>query len=283
MVNRISGRRPVINYKLISYILLFVSSLLLLLPILWMLSVSLRANIEVQSGLYPTWLPQEFRADSYLTVLGSARFLRCFWNSYFVSAVVTLLALVFGSLAGYGIARFEFRGKRAVILFLLITQTFPLVLLSLPYFVFIVEIGLYNTLTSLVLVYLSFCLPFCILMLRNYFQELPTELEEAAMIDGCTRLGALWKVTIRLSGPAMVGTGLYTFLLAWNEFLFAQILIDDWSNRVLTVAIYSLLSEFNNDWSTMMAFSMLASLPIFVAFIFLQKYVIRGMTMGAIK
>ena len=120
-------------------------------------------------------------------------------------------------------------------------------------------------------------------MLRNYFRDLPAELEEAAMVDGCTRLGALWKVTIQLSGPAMIGTGLYTFLLAWNEFLFAQLLTDDWPKRVLTVAIYSLLSEFNNDWSTMMAFSMLASLPIFIVFVFLQKYVIRGMTMGAIK
>jgi multiple sugar transport system permease protein len=268
--------------RLVVYILLIVTSALVLAPIGWMLSVSLRTNVEVQ-GRYPTLLPSKVIFDSYFKVMQNSNYLRCFGNSYFVSIVVTLLALFFGSLAGYGIARFEFRGKGSIILFLLITQTFPLVLLSLPYFVFIVDMGLYNTLTSLIMVYLSFCLPFTILMLRNYFRDLPAELEEAAMVDGCTRLGALWRVTIPLSGPAMVGTGLYTFLLAWNEFLFAQILTDDWPKRVLTVAIYSLLSEFNNDWSTMMAFSMLASLPIFVVFVFMQKYVIRGMTMGAIK
>ncbi len=225
--------------------------------------------------------------ESYRKVLGNLQYLRCFWNSYFVSIVVTFLALFFGSLAGYGLARFRFRGKNLLVLFLLITQTFPLVLLSLPYFVVMVNLRLYDNLTSLVLVYLSFCLPFCVpfcvLMLRNYFRDLPAELEEAAMVDGCTRLGALWRVTIRLSVPAMIGTGLYTFLLAWNEFLFAMILVESWKNRVLTIAIYSLLSEFVTDWTTMMAFSMLASLPIMVAFIFLQKYVIKGMTMGAIK
>ena len=269
-------------YRTLFYLALIILSVVLLFPIMWMLSVSFRPNVEAQ-GTFPSLLPSKVIFDSYKTVLGNVKFVRCFWNSYFVSITVTLLALVIGSLAGYGIARFNFRGKGFVILFLLITQTFPLVLLSLPYFVLIVEIGLYNTFTALILVYLSFCLPFTVLMLRNYFRDLPVELEEAAMVDGCTRLGALWRVTIRLSGPAMIGTGLYTFLLAWNEFLFAQLLTDDWSKRVLTMAIYSLLSEFNNDWSTMMAFSMLASLPIFIAFVFLQKYVIRGMTMGAIK
>jgi multiple sugar transport system permease protein len=120
-------------------------------------------------------------------------------------------------------------------------------------------------------------------MLRNYFADLPEELEEAAMVDGCTRFQAVWRVTVRLSIPAMIGTGLYTFLLAWNEFLFAMILVESWQNRVITMAIYSLLSEFVTDWSTMMAFSVLGSLPIMIVFIFLQKYVIKGMTMGAIK
>jgi multiple sugar transport system permease protein len=276
------ARTQTVAYRLPIYILLFISGLALLLPIAWMLSVSFRTNVEVLR-IPPRWLPDKFSLISYTKVLGNLQYLRCFWNSYLVAILVTVFALFFGSLAGYGLARFSFRGKKLLVMFLLITQTFPLVLLSLPYFVVIVNLGLYDNLISLILVYLSFCLPFCILMLRNYFRDLPTELEEAAMVDGCTRLGALWRVTIRLSVPAMIGTGLYTFLLAWNEFLFAMILVESWSNRVLTIAIYSLLSEFVTDWTTMMAFSMLASLPIMIAFIFLQKYVIKGMTMGAIK
>jgi len=178
-----------LNRSLIYAALLFLS-VILLFPVMWMLSVSFRSNVEAQ-GMYPTLLPNKVIFDSYLAVLQNAKFVRCFWNSYYVSLLVTALALIVGSLAGYGIARFNFKGKGPVILFLLITQTFPLVLLSLPYFILIVQIGLYNTLSSLILVYLSFCLPFTILMLRNYFRELPVELEEAAMVDGCTRLGAL--------------------------------------------------------------------------------------------
>ena len=268
--------------KTLLYVGLILTTLVLALPIFWMLSVSFRTNVEVMR-IPPAWLPKIFTAASYLKVFSEPRYLQCFWNTYFISIVVTLLALFFGTLAGYGIARFKFPGKHWLITFLLITQTFPLVLLTIPYFKVMVALGLYDTLLALILVYLSFCLPFCILMLRNYFADLPEELEEAAMVDGCTRLQAVWRVTVRLSFPAMVGTGLYTFLLAWNEFLFAMILVESWSNRVITMAIYSLLSEFVTDWAAMMAFSMLASLPIMIIFIFLQKYVVKGMTMGAIK
>jgi multiple sugar transport system permease protein len=146
-----------------------------------------------------------------------------------------------------------------------------------------VRLGLYDTLTSLVLVYTTFTLPFCILMLRAYFAEVPRELEEAAMVDGCSCLGAIVRILLPLSGPALVGSGLYTFLLAWNEFLFAVVLIESWENRVITMAIYSLLAEFVTEWNMMMAFSILASAPLVVAFIFLQRYFVRGMTVGAIK
>ncbi len=277
-----SGRSTSWMTKIFLYGGLIFSTFILALPVFWMVSISFRNNVEVMK-IPPTWFPQIFTAASYLKVLCEPRYLQCFWNSYFISIVVTLMALFFGTLAGYGIARFKFPGKSLLIIFLLITQTFPLVLLTIPYFKVMVALGLYDTLLALILVYLSFCLPFCILMLRNYFVSLPEELEEAAMVDGCSRFGAVWRVTVRLSFPAMVGTGLYTFLLAWNEFLFAMILVESWSNRVITMAIYSMLSEFITDWASMMAFSVLASLPIMIVFIFLQKYVIKGMTMGAIK
>ena len=167
--------------------------------------------------------------------------------------------------------------------FLIITQMFPLVLLTIPYFQTLVTLGLYDTLTSLILVYTSFCLPFCILMLMSYFADIPRELEEAAMVDGCSRLQAIWRVIMPLSFPALIGAGLYTFLLAWNEFLFAVVLIESWEKRVVTMAIYSLLAEFVTEWNMLMAFSVIASAPLVVAFIFLQKYVVRGMTVGAIR
>jgi multiple sugar transport system permease protein len=264
------------------YALLVLATAITLFPIAWMATVSLRPNVEVMR-IPPQWVPSVLTWQAYAQVLGSPRYLRTFVNSYAIALAVTLLSLLIGALAAYGLSRYRFPGQRLVMTFLIITQMFPLVLLCIPYFRVMVRLGLYDTLVALVLVYTTFTLPFCILMLRAYFAEVPRELEEAAMVDGCSRLGAIARVLLPLSGPALVGAGLYTFLLAWNEFLFAVVLIESWENRVITMAIYSLLAEFVTEWNMMMAFSILASAPLVVAFIFLQRYFVRGMTVGGIK
>jgi multiple sugar transport system permease protein len=264
------------------YSALVVASAIMMFPVAWMLTVSVRPNVEVMK-IPPQWIPTVFTLAPYGKVLGSSRYLRTFANSYFIALVVTAVSLFVGALAAYALARFRFLGQRSVIMFLIITQMFPLVLLCIPYFRIVVRLGLYDTLTSLILVYTTFTLPFCILMLRSYFVQIPKEMEEAAMVDGCNRLGAIVRTLVPLSIPALVGAGLYTFLLAWNEFLFAVVLIESWEKRVITVAIYSLLAEFVTEWNMMMAFSVLASAPLVVAFIFLQRYVVQGMTAGAIK
>jgi len=264
------------------YSTLVLATVIMLFPIAWMLTVSVRPNVEVMK-IPPQWIPTLFTLEPYTKVLGSTRYLRTFLNSYFIALTVTAISLVIGSLAAYALARFRFRGQRSVIMFLIITQMFPLVLLCIPYFRLVVRLGLYDTLTSLIVVYTTFTLPFCILMLRSYFAQIPKEMEEAAMVDGCSRLGAIARTLIPMSFPALVGSALYTFLLAWNEFLFAVVLIESWGKRVITMAIYSLLAEFVTEWNMMMAFSVLASAPLVVAFIFLQRYVVAGMTAGAVK
>jgi multiple sugar transport system permease protein len=264
------------------YSALIMAAAIMMFPVAWMLTVSVRPNVEVMK-IPPQWIPTIFTLAPYAKVLGSSRYLRTFANSYLVALVVTAVSLFIGALAAYALARFRFRGQRSVIMFLIVTQMFPLVLLCIPYFRIVVRLGLYDTLTSLILVYTTFTLPFCILMLRSYFVQIPKEMEEAAMVDGCNRLGAIVRTLLPLSFPALVGAGLYTFLLAWNEFLFAVVLIESWEKRVITMAIYSLLAEFVTEWSMMMAFSVLASAPLVVAFIFLQRYVVQGMTAGAIK
>jgi len=263
------------------YALLIAAAVVMLFPIAWMLTVSVRPNIEVMK-IPPDWIPQVFTLDAYRKVLSSPRYLRTFVNTYFVALVVTFLSLAVGALAGYALARFRFRGQRTVLMFLITTQMFPLVLLCIPYFRIFITLGLYDTRTSLVIVYLTFTLPFCILMLRSYFMNIPRDIEEAAMVDGCTRLGAVFRTLVPMSYPAFIGAGLYTFLLSWNEFLFAVVLIESWENRVLTMAIYSLMAEFVTDWNAMMAFSVLASLPLVVAFVFLQRFMVQGMTAGAL-
>ncbi|HEV7338468.1 MULTISPECIES: carbohydrate ABC transporter permease [Bosea] len=273
------GRERLLNTT--AYALLILAILIVFFPLAWMLSVSFRPNIEVMQ-MPPDWLPQIFTLDGYKKIFTTPRYLVVFLNTMVISLVVTLLSLVLGAMAAYALARFNFAGQRAVLMFLITTQMFPLVLLCIPYFRIFITFGLYDTRTSLVIVYLTFTLPFCILMLRSYFINIPRDIEEAAMVDGCSRLGAIFRTLVPISYPAFVGAGLYTFLLAWNEFLFAVVLIESWENRVLTMAIYSLMAEFVTDWNAMMAFSVLASLPLVVAFIFLQRYMVQGMTAGAL-
>ena len=273
------GRERLLNAA--AYALLILAILIVFFPLAWMLSVSFRPNIEVMQ-MPPDWLPQVFTLDGYKKIFTTPRYLVVFANTMVISLVVTLLSLVLGAMAAYALARFNFAGQRAVLMFLITTQMFPLVLLCIPYFRIFITFGLYDTRTSLVIVYLTFTLPFCILMLRSYFINIPRDIEEAAMVDGCSRLGAIFRTLVPISYPAFVGAGLYTFLLAWNEFLFAVVLIESWENRVLTMAIYSLMAEFVTDWNTMMAFSVLASLPLVMAFIFLQKFMVQGMTAGAL-
>ena len=246
-----------------------------------MLTVSVRPNLEVMK-MPPDWIPQVFTLEGYAKIFSNPRYLLVFLNTTIVSLIVTAISLFLGAMAAYALARFKFAGQRTVLMFLITTQMFPLVLLCIPYFRIFITLGLYDTRTSLVIVYLTFTLPFCILMLRSYFMNIPRDIEEAAMVDGCTRLGAVFRTLVPMSYPAFIGAGLYTFLLAWNEFLFAVVLIESWENRVLTMAIYSLMAEFVTDWNAMMAFSVLASLPLVVAFIFLQRYMVQGMTAGAL-
>jgi multiple sugar transport system permease protein len=264
------------------YGLLVVAIVVMCFPLAWMVSVSFRPNVEVVK-IPPAWLPQVFTIEGYRKFFESPRYMLVFFNTCLIALVVTVLSLVIASVAAYALARFKFIGHRSVLMFLIITQMFPLVLLCVPYFRIFIRLGLYDTITALVIVYLTFTLPFCILMLRSYFLNIPKDMEEAAMVDGCTRLGAIFRILFPMSYPAFIGAGIYTFLLAWNEFLFAVVLVESWGNRVLTMAIYSLMSEFVTDWNTMMAFSVVASLPLVVAFIFLQKYMVQGMTGGALS
>jgi len=272
-------RRRLFNAS--AYSLLILAIVIICFPLAWMFSVSVRPNVEVMK-MPPDWIPQVFTLEAYQKILTTPRYLRVFVNSMSIALAVTCMSLFLGAMAAYALARFDFIGHRSVMMFLITTQMFPLVLLCIPYFRIFVALGLYDSLTALIVVYLTFTLPFCILMLRSYFLNIPRDIEEAATVDGCSRVGAIFRILVPMSWPGFIGAGLYTFLLAWNEFLFAVVLIESWGKRVLTMAIYSLLAEFVTEWNTMMAFSVLASLPLVVAFILLQKYMVQGMTAGAL-
>ena len=251
-------------------------------PFFWMISTSLKPPPEV-FATPPAFIPDEPTLENYARLFSDTHFLTYFKNSAVVCGWAVLLTMIVSAFGAYSLTRFRYPGREKFAGLILTTYMFAPIMVVIPFFILAKKIGIENTHLALVLSFPSFCLPFTLWMMRAFFMTIPLELEEAAMVDGCSRLGAIARTLIPLSFPALVGAGLYTFLLAWNEFLFAVVLIESWGKRVITIAIYSLLAEFVTEWSMMMAFSVLASAPLVIAFIFLQRYVVQGMTAGAIK
>ena len=253
-----------------------------LFPLGWMVSTSLKPT-EDTYVIPPLWIPPHPTLHSYQMVLGIQNFPRYFFNSSIVALSTTALAMVFAGLAGYGFSRFRFRGSRVLMIFTLITQMFPGILLIIPYFSIMGAVGLLNTYPALVIAYTSFSLPFCVWMLKGFFDSIPAELDQAAMIDGCSRTSAFLRVILPLSAPGLVATAIFSFLVAWNEFLFAVVLTSTPSMYLVTVGIASNIGQFRIQWNDLMAASVLATLPTIVLYAFLERYLVQGLTAGAVK
>ena len=273
---------PTVRQRVMIYFLLVLAAAFSLAPILWMISISFRPNVEI-FRIPPALLPPTFTTEAYNTILTTPHYLRMFVNSYFVALSVTAFSLVLATLAAYGFSRFELPGNRIVQLFIVGTQMLPPVTLIVPYFILITTLKLYDTYPGLILTHTAFVLPFATLMLTSYFNTVPRELDEAGMIDGCSRVGVLVRVLLPLMFPCMIATGIYSFLFSWNEFLFALTLTQSVDMRLVPVGIATLMGEHVYQWSVMMGLSVFASLPLLFMFIFLQKYLIAGLTLGAVK
>lgn len=268
--------------KILVTVLLVIFSAIMIFPLVWMFLISIRNNNEVFT--IPTRIfPTVATIKPYLTILGKPDMMRLFFNSYIVTIAVTVLSVFLAMLAGYGLSRFTFTGKRFTVLYILLTQMFPLVLLSVPYFLVISRMGLYNTRLALVIVDISFALPFSILMMRDFISTIPVEIDEAAIMDGCTRLRLFFQIIVPVSVPGVVATAVYTFILAWNEFLYATILTSDTTARTLPVGIGMLIGQYTTQYNEMMALSVMASIPLMLAFLFFQRYFVEGMTAGSVK
>ena len=268
--------------KITIYSILSVAVVFALFPVFWMISISFRPNMEIFQ-LPPKLLPPTWTTEAYKAILTNSSYLIVFRNSYMVAIAVTVVSLLFAVLAGYSFARFNVRGSRLMQLFIIGTQMVPPVSLIIPYFILAARMHLYDTFGGLILTYVSFVMPFATLMMISYFNTIPPDMEEAAMVDGCSRMGAMVRVTLPIALPGMVATAVYGFLLAWKEYLFAVTLIQAPTKRLLPVSIAMLLGEHVYQWNVMMALSVLASVPLLIIFIFLQKYLVAGMTVGAVK
>jgi multiple sugar transport system permease protein len=251
-------------------------------PVVWMVSSSLKSNADIFAYPPRLWTDSSSLA-AYLTVLTSSEKVRFFINSYLVSSLVTVFTLTVGILAGYSFSRYRFRFKRPLNMIIISIQAVPPITLLIPYFGLIVTLQLFNTYAALVLTYMVFTLPYAILMMTGYFNTLPKELDEAVMIDGGSSAVALWRVLVPIALPGIVATGIYTFMQAWNEFLFALTLTKTMDMRTVPVGIQMLMGQHSYEWNEMMAMSVLGCLPVLVLYLFFQRYFIAGMTAGSVK
>lgn len=268
--------------KVIATILLICGGIFAGFPILWMISSSLKSNDAVFEWP-PKFFDHTFSLASYIAVITDSAKVRFFLNSYIVSICVVAGTLFVGILAAYAFSRFDFRGKGIFNSLIVSVQAIPPIVLLIPYMGLIVAMGLFNTYYALILTYMITTLPYCILMMTGYFNTLSRELDEAVMIDGGTRWRALWSILVPISLPGMVSVGMYTFMQAWNEYLFALALTQTTDMRTVPIGINLLMGQHAYDWSQMMAMSVLGSVPVLVLFVFFQKYFIAGMSSGGIK
>ncbi|MGI9951818.1 carbohydrate ABC transporter permease [Moorellaceae bacterium AZ2] len=251
-------------------------------PFFWMISTSLKDSASVITYPPSLW-PRLVYWRSYWEVLTTAGFANYFLNSLKVAALTTIITIVLATCAGLGFARFKLPFGRQLQTLVLVSQLFPLVLLVTPYYTIMKKLGILNTHLCLILAYISFVLPFSIWMLANYFKEIPEEIVEAAMVDGCTRLTALTRIVLPLSAPGIVATTINAFILAWNEFLFAQTFIDSPALRTLPIGLRSFIGQYNTQWNLLMAGAVISTVPVVILFVLLQRYLIAGLTAGSVK
>jgi multiple sugar transport system permease protein len=264
------------------YVGLLIGLIYAFFPVLWMLFASLKSNTEIFS-LPPRLLPEIFTLKSYINIFLDPVKVRFFLNSYLVALCVTLLSLTVAILSGYSFSRHKFKLKKTLNLFIIATQTVPPITLLIPYFGIVVALRLYDTYLALILTYMVFTLPYAILMMTGYFNTLPKELDEAVMVDGGSNFFALWRVLVPNAVPGIVATGVYTFLLSWNEFLFALTLTKSTNMRTVPIGIQLLMGQHAYEWNEMMAMGILGSFPILVLYLVAQRYFLAGMTAGAVK
>lgn len=253
-----------------------------LFPLYWLLKIALTPDALIFSE-GTRLLPSAITWSNFSAVLFATDFLAYFGNSLIVSLGTAFFTTLIAAGAGYAFSRFVFAGKRIIIAVMLITQMFPLLMIIAPIYKIVADLGLLNSLTSLIVVYTAFNIPFATFLMQSFFDGIPKDLEDAAMMDGCSRFQALRKVVFPLTLPGLGATLGFVFTAAWSELLFALMLISRNDAMTFPVGLLTFVSKFSVDWGQMMAAGVLALIPSCLFFIFIQRYLVQGLTSGAVK
>jgi multiple sugar transport system permease protein len=265
-----------------TYGFLLLVSLYAIFPFIWMVSTSLKTEAEA-FRVPPTWIPLKPTLEAYISMWVKKNFGLYFLNSTIISLSTAVLSTFFGALAGYGFSRFFFKGRKFLIGFFLATQMLPGVLLVGPYFKILSKLGLYDTRTGLVIAFLTICLPFSTWMMKGFIDRVPDVLDQAALVDGCSRFGVFFRVILPISAPGMVATIIFAFLLAWGDLLWVICLTSTESMITVTLGIARTVGEFQIMWPMLMAGALLGGMPAIILYLLLQKLLVQGLTAGAVK
>jgi len=278
----VRGRRVGALEQVASYAVLVTLALAVLFPFYWMTITSFKSEEQMRSVVSMFW-PKPIVSENYQQLLSKTDFAAWYGNSVFVAVTSTLVATGVGTVGAYALARLRFFGRGFMASATLITYLVPPSILFIPLYAQMRNLGLANSLAGLIAAYPSFTVPFVTWLLMGYFESIPEELEEAAMIDGATRFGAFYRVVLPLSAPGVLAAGLYAFTQAWNEFLYALVFITDGRLRTLPVGLASFITGDVYGWGYLMSGAVLTTLPVIAAYIYLQKYMVEGLTAGSVK
>ena len=277
-----------------SRIVTFIVLAIFFIPVLWLILTSLRPNIEINTRP-PVWISKNINVDSYLALLGfgvnperfafgeNIPFGSYFRNSLITATVSTLLALVIGTLAGYAFSSFKFKGRNGIFLSLMLARAIPGIALSLPLLVLFTRMGLSDKVYGLVIAYTAMNVPFTAWLMAGFIGEIPEELNDAALIDGCSKWSAFLKVDLPLIGPGFAASGIFAFLTSWNEFAIASVITRTIASKTFPPGLFDFTAEFVSDWRGMCAMSVLMLVPAIIFVIIVQRQLVKGLTLGALK
>jgi multiple sugar transport system permease protein len=281
-ISRKTGRRV---GNVIIQALIVISALLVLFPLFWIMLTGFKTRLQTFS-MPPAWIftptLENFRDVFANEVARGVGFAQVYMNSVVVAVTATIIPVLLAALAAYSFARFEFRGKNALALFVIGTRMLPPIALVVPIYLIATRLKMVDTRLALIIAYTGLNLPFATWMLRGFFTQIPRELDDAALIDGCSRIGALWRVILPLAAPGLVATALFSFILAWNDFAFALVLT---TSRAVTLPVAA--ARFRTDegilWGQVGAAATLVLIPVILFALFMQKWIVRGLTAGSVK
>lgn len=264
------------------YLSYFIIAVVTLFPILWVLSTSLKSSGEIYK-YPPNWIPETLKFSNYRMVFSLTDLPQYFLNSIQIAIITTVGVVLIAILAGYGFSRFLFKGKQVLMLLLIGTQMIPGVVNSIPIYLIMRELGLLDTLASLILIYAAVNIPLSVWLLKTFFDTIPLSLDEAALIDGCSHLRLLFTVLVPVSLPGIAATAIFSFIACWNEFYLALVLSSSIRSSTMPIGLFMFQSSYDIKWNLLGAASIMAMLPVIIFFVAFQDQFVSGLTKGAVK